>query len=724
MTKKKDKHKDAYGGESGEHAEQAGHKAKVMRVISDKAYRPMKPKALAGLMNVPRNKRAEFNDIASSLLRDGDIVIGGNGNISLPQHQGIHKGLFSGTRHGYGFVTPEDEGTVSRYGDIFIPAGATRDALNKDIVMCRIISADSGSRRAEGEIIRVVKKGYDAIVGTYSDGVFYPLDPKIGGDIVVRPENSLGASDGDKVMVTVLPRHTSSGLREGVVAEILGRGDEPGIDVLSIIRLHGIPHEWGSGVLDSAESLPGKVSDSDAEGRTDLRHIQTITIDGEDTKDVDDAVTINRLPNGNFRLGVHIADVAHYVRHGGPIDAEARTRGTSVYLADRVIPMLPPKLSNGICSLNAGCDRLALSCVMELDPAGALVSHEIFESVIHVDRAITYTVVNDIVTNGQNSPHYADNIRFTQMLEIMSELAAILRRKRLRRGSVEFGFHEAKITVDEHGRPTSIKASGRNTATSIIEEFMIAANETVAEEYFWRELPFIYRTHEEPSAESILKLNTFLKSFGHTIKGSKTHPGAISELLAKIESSPEEALVSRMVLRSFRQARYTPENIGHFGLASKYYTHFTSPIRRYPDLTIHRVIKAALHDRNKQIERIGDGLKKLCANCSLYERRAEACERDVANLKKAQFMMDRIGEVFPGIISGVTRHGIYVELENTVEGIISTAWLPEGYDFFPDRMCYTSRDGQSYSLGDKVAVEVKSVDTEAIARVNFAFAVE
>ena len=747
MTNKKgeqDKHEGKHGGEATEAQERRA--AKILAAMADKAYTPMKPKALAGLMCVPKEARAEFKAIIERLLRDGDVVLNGKQNLCLPQRLGLVKGIFGGTQHGYGFVTPEDEETAGRYGDIFIPASATRDALNKDVVLCRITVADGAGRRAEGEVVRIIKKGYDSIVGTYIDaselresrlrelglghtslvadvGVFYPLDRKIGDDIIIRGSNALNAQSGDKVMAKILPRLYSGGPREGIVTEVLGPGDEPGVDVTAIIRLHGIPFEWSRDVLEMAERLPDEVSEDAVLGRVDLRGALTVTIDGEDTKDVDDAVTIKRLDGGAFELGVHIADVAHYVREGKLLDMEARNRATSVYLADRVIPMLPPKLSNGICSLNEGCDRLALSCIMRIDNKGAVVSHDIVESVICVDRGLTYTVVNDIVVNGKDSVHYAESIQFAEMFADMSELASVLRAKRIRRGSVEFGFPEAKISVNERGEPTAITPTARNAATGFIEEFMVAANETVAEEYFWRELPFIYRTHEEPAVESIRILNEFLRGFGYSIKGATTHtasPGAIAALLSKVEATPEQAIISRMVLRSFRQARYTPENIGHFGLASKYYTHFTSPIRRYPDLMVHRVIKAAIHERSKQLESIRAGLGKLCARCSLYERRAETCERDVANLKKAQFMKNYVGQTFPGVISGVTKHGIYVELENTVEGMVSTAWLPEGYDFVADRMSYVGNN-EAYSLGDKVRVEIKSVDAEVTHRVNFVF---
>ncbi|MCL2617148.1 MAG: ribonuclease R, partial [Defluviitaleaceae bacterium] len=455
--------------------------AKVLAAMNDKAFSPMKPKALASLLNVPKDKRGEFQDVISGLLRDGHIVISGKGNISLPQTLGVYRGSFSGTRQGYGFVTPEDDGVTARYGDIFIPAAHTRDALNKDTVLCRIVSADSAGRRAEGEILRVIKKGADALVGTYIDaadlrpgrlrelapgpyspepqfGVFYALDRKIGDDIIIRHSSSMGARSGDKVMVKVLPRRDGTGPREGVVDEIIGNGDEPGIDVLSLIRLHGIPYEWSEGVLEAAERLPDTVTEEHIVDRVDLRDVLTVTIDGEDTKDVDDAVTIRRMPGGIFELGVHIADVAHYVHSGGAIDREARERCTSVYLADRVIPMLPPKLSNGICSLNAGCDRLALSCVMRIDGRGDVVSHEIIESVIHVDRGMTYTVVNDIVLHGENSAHYEANVTFAAMFADMAELAATLRNKRIRRGSIEFSFTEAKIIVNDLGEPVDIVA--------------------------------------------------------------------------------------------------------------------------------------------------------------------------------------------------------------------------------------------------------------------------
>ena len=697
----------------------AAQRAKVLKVVADKAYRPVKPKALAGLMGVPRQERGEFNNVITRMVRDGDISAGGNGCIGLPKSLGLYAGTLCATRHGYAFVVLEDAELSARMGDIFVPAGGLGAAAHKDSVLCKVTTADGSGRRAEGVIVRVVKKGYDSVAGVMRGGMFVPQDTRFGGRLEVAAADARGALDGDMVMASVSPRRA-------VVREVLGRADAPGVDVLAIVRMHGIPHEWNDETLAEAAAVSSVMDEADARGRVDLRGSRTITIDGEDTKDVDDAVTLERLGDGSFRLGVHIADVAHYVRRGCAIDRTARERGTSVYLADRVIPMLPPVLSNGICSLNAGTDRLALSCIMDIDGSGKVVAHTIAESVIHIDRAISYGVVDDILTHGEDCAATAQYAEFVPMLREMAELAGVLRRKRLARGSIEFGFPEAKIALDAQGRPTSITARVRSAATGIIEECMIAANETVAEEYAWRDVPFVYRTHEEPNEEDIRGLNDFLRGFGHSIKTSKgrgqdaprtVSPRAVSNLLGKAADTPEHPLISRMVLRSMRQARYTAENIGHFGLASKFYTHFTSPIRRYPDLTIHRAIKATLGGKQA---RGGRGLEKLCADCSASERRAEACERDVAALKKAQYMLDKVGQTFDGIISGVTKHGIYVELANTVEGMISAMLLPQGYVFVPERLCYSSRGGRDYAMGGAITIEVASVEIEDTPRINFA----
>lgn len=468
---------------------------------------------------------------------------------------------------------------------------------------------------------------------------------------------------------------------EGVVTEILGHANDPGVDILSIVRAYGLPEEYPPEVMEQAGHMPDQVLEKDLAGWRDLREWQTVTIDGEDAKDLDDAVTITREKDG-YRLGVHIADVTHYVREGSPLDQEALKRGTSVYLVDRVIPMLPHRLSNGICSLNAGVDRLALSCIMEIDAQGRVMGHEITESVIRVDRRMTYTAVNAIITD--RDPQVMEEYQeFVEMFDLMKELADILREKRKSRGSIDFDFPETKILLDEKGKPVEIRPYDRNAATRIIEDFMLIANETVAEDYFWQGVPFVYRTHDNPDPEKMKRLGVFINNFGYTIRthDGEVHPKELQKLLGKIEGTQEEALISRLTLRSMRQARYMPVCSGHFGLAARYYTHFTSPIRRYPDLQIHRIIKENLRgglteQRTGHYERILTG---VTIQCSQTERRAEEAERETVKLKKCEYMAERIGEIFEGVISGVTNWGFYVELPSTIEGLVHVNDLRGGF---------------------------------------------
>lgn len=441
---------------------------------------------------------------------------------------------------------------------------------------------------------------------------------------------------------------------------------------------------------------------------------QTVTIDGEDAKDLDDAITISRESYG-YRLGVHIADVSHYVTEGSPLDEEALNRGTSVYLVDRVIPMLPHKLSNGICSLNEGTDRLALSCIMEIDPQGRVLGHEIAETVIRVDRRMTYTAVNAIVTDRDEKTmeEYAD---FVEMFDLMKELADILREKRRQRGSIDFDFPESKIILDEKGRPVDIKPYERNAATKIIEDFMLMANETIAEDYFWQDIPFVYRTHDNPDPEKMKRLGVFINNFGYTIRthDGEVHPKELQKLLKKIEGTEEEALISRLTLRSMKQAKYMPVCSGHFGLAAKYYTHFTSPIRRYPDLQIHRIIKENLRGglSEKRIAHYDKILTGVTIQCSATERRAEEAERETIKLKKCEYMSRRIGEIFDGVISGVTNWGFYVELPNTVEGLVHVNELHGDYYVFNEERMELRGEmsGKTYKLGQKIQVMVTGTD--------------
>lgn len=558
------------------------------------------------------------------------------------------------------------------------------------------------------------------IVGTYEEsknyGFVVPDNRKLGADVFIPKEHAGGARDGQKVVaeITVSAIEEERKNPEGKILEILGDAEEAGIDILSIVRNYELPDAFTERELNQAERAAKPVSEADRAGRMDLREIRMVTIDGEDAKDLDDAVSLS-VEGGLYELGVHIADVSNYVQEYSALDREALKRGTSVYLADRVIPMLPKALSNGICSLNAGEDRLALSCLMQIDQKGEIVDYRITESVIRVDRRMTYQAVKRILEDGDRTLQ-EEYREFVPMLREMGNLSAVLRKNREKRGSIDFDFPESRLILDETGYPVEIRAYERNAATKLIEEFMLAANETVAQHFYWLDIPFLYRTHESPEQEKIRKLAVLMRNMGFGMKTGREeiHPKEIQKLLWQAEGSDSEALVSRLALRSMRQARYTPECVGHFGLASRYYCHFTSPIRRYPDLQIHRIIKQQLRgklDEDRQAH-YRDILDSVASWCSAMERRANEAERECEKMKKAEYMEGHIGERFSGVISGVNSFGVYVELENTVEGLVSVRDLPE--DFYQyDESAYRligEHTGRCFSLGQRLEVEVKKAN--------------
>lgn len=696
-------------------------KNKIIDFINDKNYTPMNINDISFIFQVPDNERELLNDIVNGLLKEGKAVLTKKGKIMSPESMNLVYGIFTGHAKGFGFVAAD-----KFEGDIFIPPTYTNGAMHKDKVLCRIISESAGGKRREGEIVKVLERGIKVIIGTYEElrkghGFVVPDDKKISGDIHISNGYNKGAVTGHKVVVKITKPAGEDKNPEGVITEILGHKNDPGVDILSIILKHELSIEFSEKVYKEMEKIQESVTVQDIADRTDLRNTAMVTIDGEDAKDLDDAVSLEILQNGNYKLGVHIADVSHYIKENTELDKEALERGTSVYLADRVIPMIPHKLSNGICSLNPNVDRLTLSCIMEINANGDVVNHTVCESVITTNRRMTYTIVNDILTN-QDSEYMEEYKELVPMFRQMEDLSRILREKRIKRGAIEFGFAESKIIVDENGKPVDIKPYVRNRATSLIEEFMLVCNETIAEEYFWMELPFVYRTHEEPDPEKIQALSEFINKFGFHLKGS--HPKSIQKLLASVENKPEEIIISKVALRSLKQARYTVLNEGHFGLAAKYYCHFTSPIRRYPDLQIHRIIKRNITSglTERDIEKLSKELPEVCKLCSRNERNAEETEREVDNVKKAQYMADKIGETFSGIISGVTSWGLYVELPNTVEGMVSINDLDDDYYIFDEKNMYYIGEHlkKTYSLGDKVQVTLKRVYIQE-GKIDFVF---
>ena len=684
----------------------------ICELITDEMYVPMKEKELAAFMQVSREERETFREVLQALLTEGRVQVTKQGKYVKPDaSQPV--GTFISHAKGFGFV--EIEG---REEDLYVPEDKTGGAFHLDRVQVALLPGQRGKRQ-EAAVVKILERGTTQVVGTYEQsqnyGFVVPDNHKIGTDIFVPKERSKGAVTGHKVVVELTAYGDERHKPEGRVVEILGHINDPGVDIMSIVRGYDMPTEFGEKVMNQAGRVPEEVLESDKAGRMDLRDLQMVTIDGEDAKDLDDAVSLYQDEEGLYHLGVHIADVSNYVQENSALDWEALERGTSVYLVDRVIPMLPHKLSNGICSLNQGVDRLALSCLMTINAKGEVTDYQIAETVICVDRRMSYTSVKKILED-KDEAERREYETLVPMFAQMQQLAALLRKKRHKRGSIDFDFAESKIVLDENGHPTDIRPYERNVATRIIEDFMLIANETVAQHFFWMELPFLYRTHEKPDPEKIMKLEAFIRNFGYHIKltGEEVHPKELQKLLDKIADTEEETLISRLTLRSMKQAKYTVECTGHFGLACQYYCHFTSPIRRYPDLQIHRIIKEQLRGRlkEKRIEHYEARLPEVAKHSSKMERRAEEAERETDKLKKAEYMEERIGSIYEGVISGITQWGIYVELPNTVEGLLHVAELPGDY-FYYDENTYEmvgQSTGKTYKLCERIMIQVKDVD--------------
>lgn len=681
---------------------------KLLAFMADKKYVPMTSKDIAFLLEIGADDMPMFYDMLGELEKKGKIIVTKKGKIALPAAFDMISGDFIGNERGFGFVRCE-----GRDGDIFIPHSVVNGAMHKDKVLVRIVRQTQ--RSAEGEVVRVLERGLKTVVGTFEQvknrefGFVRVDDKRFGDDIYIDKNNTKGAVTGHKVVVKIIKAPEGNSNPEGKIVEILGHINDPGVDILSIIKEYELPTDFPDTVLKEAESIAEEVPESEKEDREDYRNVQMVTIDGEDAKDLDDAVSVERLENGNYRLGVYIADVSHYVTEGSALDKEAYKRGTSVYLVDRVIPMLPHRLSNGICSLNAGFDRLSLCCVMEIDGKGNVVSSKIQKAVINVDRRMSYTVVNDLLTNADSS-YKEEYAALMPMFVMMQDLRNILFNKRRKRGAIEFDFKEAKIILDEKGKPIDVKPYERNIATSIIEEFMLAANECIAETYFWLELPFVYRVHELPDEQKVERLREFIGKMGYVIKGSGEHPKSFQKIIDETRGKDEELIIHKMVLRSLKRARYTPQNDVHFGLAAKYYCHFTSPIRRYPDLQIHRIISENIDGglSRGRIEKYNKNLPEIAEHCSVTERRADDAERDTDKYKIAQFMKGKIGQEFDGIVSGITAWGMYVELPNTVEGLVSVKdMIDDLYVYDEDNLrLFGQHTHKTYTIGDRVHIVV------------------
>ncbi|WLR50499.1 ribonuclease R [Bacillus tianshenii] len=703
------------------------HIERLLTFMKDEAYKPLTVQELEEAFGIEGSD--SFKDFVKALVtmeEEGLIVRTRSNRYGLPEKMNLIRGKFIAHAKGFGFVEREEK----ELEDIFIPPSEINSAMHGDQVLVRIDSYSTGAR-AEGTIVRIVKRAVTEIVGTYVDNKYFGFvqadDKRVTTDIFIPKGKNNGAADGHKVIVKITKYPEGRMNAEGHVLEILGHKNDPGVDILSIIHQHGIPQEFPDEVMQQAKDTPDEIHPDELKNRRDLRDEMIVTIDGADAKDLDDAVSVQKLSNGNYKLSVHIADVSYYAKEGSPIDEEALERGTSVYLVDRVIPMIPHRLSNGICSLNPQVDRLTLSCEMEIDHQGTVVNHEIFQSVIKTNERMTYKDVNSILED-QDEELRKKYAELVPMFEDMEDLAAILRKKRFDRGAIDFDFKEAKVLVGSEGEPTEVVIRERSVAERLIEEFMLAANETIAEHFHWLNVPFMYRIHQDPDAEKLQRFFEFITNFGYVVKGkaNDVHPRALQEVLETVQGTPEETVISTVMLRSMQQARYEPQNLGHFGLSTEFYTHFTSPIRRYPDLIVHRLIRKYLLEKKldpaTQEEWAGK-LPDIARHASEMERRAVDAERDTDEMKKAEYMMKHIGEEFEGIISSVTNFGLFVELPNTIEGLVHVSYLTDDYYRFDDRQfaMIGERTGNVFRIGDAITVRVldankdeRSVDFEIV----------
>lgn len=691
-------------------------KEEILGFMRESAYNPMLSEELSHVLGVTNAEQVDYYRLLDEMESEGLIFKTKRNRYGVPERMNLVVGRLQGNAKGFGFIIPD----ILETPDIFVTQENMNGAMNKDRVVAKITKVKNEGKKSEGQIIKILSRGNNKIIGTFENsnhfGFVVPDDKRIFQDIFVPKSEINGATTGYKVVVEIVKWPEQRRNAEGKIVEILGRKDEPGIDILSIIRKYGLPEEFPEEVEGAANAILDEIPDSEYKRRRVFKDLKIVTIDGEDAKDLDDAVSVEILPNGNYRLGVHIADVSYYVRENNAIDKEAQIRGTSVYLIDRVIPMLPKKLSNGICSLNPKVDRLTMTCMMEIDKAGKVVKHEIFESIIRTNERMTYKDVTKILKD--NDPELLERYSYlVDDFKMMQELCDVLRKKRMARGSIDFDFPECKIQLDDRGKPIDIRPYDREIANMIIEEFMLAANETVAEHMFWSEMPFIYRIHEDPDKEKIRVFNEFIHSFGYYIKGiSDLHPKALQEIVSKVEGKKEQVIINTLMLRSLKKAKYSPECTGHFGLAAKYYTHFTSPIRRYPDLTIHRIIREYIEESidEKRKNKLVGFVKYASKQSSETEIVAQEAEREVDDLKKAEYMMEKVGEVYPGIISSVTPFGMFVELENTIEGLIHVSSLLDDYYYYDEEhhSFIGERKRRVFRLGDAVKIRVAKVNID------------
>lgn len=690
-------------------------KEELLEIMRQGTYKPLTVEELVRELKI--DDIPVFLQLIRELELAGEIILTRKQKYGLPERMGLLSGRLQGNVKGFAFLLPSTQG----HPDVYIGQEELNGALHNDRVVVRLSPSGGRGMRPEGEVIRILARANQTVVGTFDKckkyGFLIPDDKRLSIDIFIPNEGMADAQHGDKVVVEIIRWQEGRRSPEGKIIEILGQSDQPGVDVLAIVRKYGLPEVFPEEVIQEAENLPKIVLPAEMEGRRDFRGVKTVTIDGADAKDLDDAISIEALPGGGWRLMVHIADVAYYVPEGTPIDEEAFTRGNSVYLVDRVIPMLPPKLSNGICSLNAGEDRLAMTAIIELDGGAKIVAHEVTPSVINVDQRMTYEGVRQILGNEDLGlvEQYRD---FVPEFKLMAELAEKLFERRMKRGAIDFNFPEFKVILDDQGKPIEIKKHYRTIAESIIEEFMLLVNETIAEYMYWLEAPFIYRVHEDPDLDNVAELNDFLHNLGYHVKvtDGEVTPQSFQDVINKVLGEPEEKVVNTVVLRSMRHARYSPDSLGHFGLAAQYYAHFTAPIRRYADLVIHRIIREYLigEPTEKRIIALKRQMPAWAEQASIREKAAEEAERESVDLKMVEYMKRHLGEVFSGTISGVTSFGLFVELDNGVEGLVHISTIADDYYIFQEKQLALlgQHTRKSYRLGGQVTVLVVKVNVE------------
>lgn len=690
---------------------------KLLGLINDKAYKPLKKEELALIFDIHSCEMPMYNEFLEELQNDGYIVITKKGRVMAPSAMGYFVGKFISHRKGFGFVESDEEFVQ----DLFIGPEDINGALNGDRVMAEIIKPAEDGKRAEGAIVKVIKRENDTIIGLYQAnknfGFVVPDDKKFNQDVYIPNRFSSGAKNNDKVVCKITVWPVEDRKPEGKIIEVIGQKGDRFVEIDSIVRAHGLPEEFPEKVISEANRVSEPIPQEEIDRRLDLRDLKTFTIDGEDAKDLDDAVSIEVLDNGNYKLGVHIADVSHYVGEHSKLDKEAIKRATSVYLVDKVIPMLPKQLSNGVCSLNPFEDKLTLSVFMEINADGKVIKYDIAESIINSKARMTYTEVSDILENDDEKLKKT----FSNLVEEFKnaeKLARILMTKRARRGSIDFDFPESKIILNSEGEVVDIKSYERRISNKMIEEFMLVTNETVAEHFFWLAVPFVYRIHEIPAIEKMENLNKFIATFGYSLKGDleQIHPKEIQRILGLIKGKPEEQAISTIMLRSMRQARYAPHCVGHFGLAAQYYSHFTSPIRRYPDLQIHRIIKEQLNGKltPKRIDQLSNIVEYASNQSSEREREAELAERDVHDYYKSVYMESKVGEEFDGIVSSVTSFGMFVELDNTVEGLIRMVDMNDDFYNYSEESysLIGERTKKVFRIGDQVRIKVSKVNVD------------